>query len=177
MTEVEEKCLELALKNVQRICRVIRACVFAALLIVAIVWVLLLIVCAFAQLNSGQLALGSMVFVMAYGTLTMLILWNLFQIFQEVVRGHATFSEAQADRLRSIAVIALAYVVLDLIVSFGFIYEPFLGVGFGMVVNDGVDVPTVNINFGMLAFSAIMYSLSAIFRYAALLQQLSDETV
>ena len=68
-------------------------------------------------------------------------------------------------------------VVLDLIVSFGFIYEPFPGVGFGMVVNDGVDVPTVNINFGMLAFSAIMYSLSAIFRYAALLQQLSDETV
>ena len=33
------------------------------------------------------------------------------------------------------------------------------------------------INVGVLVFSAIMYSLSAIFRYAALLQQLSDETV
>lgn len=47
----------------------------------------------------------------------------------------------------------------------------------GMVVNDGIAEPTLNLNIGMLAFSAIMYSLSAIFRYAALLQQLSDETV
>lgn len=46
-----------------------------------------------------------------------------------------------------------------------------------MVINDGNSEPTTNLNIGMLVFSAIMYSLSAIFRYAALLQQLSDETV
>lgn len=56
-------------------------------------------------------------------------------------------------------------------------YSPMPEIGFGMVANDGIAEPTINLNIGMLAFSAIMYSLSAIFRYAALLQQLSDETV
>ena len=76
-----------------------------------------------------------------------------------------------------IAVIALAVVILDFLISIGFIFEPAPEIGFGMVANNGVAEPTLNINIGMLAFSAIMYSLSAIFRYAALLQQLSDETV
>lgn len=44
-------------------------------------------------------------------------------------------------------------------------------------INYGGNDAAININIGMLVFSAIMYSLSAIFRYAALLQQLSDETV
>ena len=61
--------------------------------------------------------------------------------------------------------------------SFGFVYEVKLELGFGMVANNGIAEPTLNLNVGMLAFSAIMYSLSAIFRYAASLQQLSDETV
>ena len=68
-------------------------------------------------------------------------------------------------------------VILDFLISIGFIFEPAPEIGFGMVANNGVAEPTLNINIGMLAFSAIMYSLSAIFRYAALLQQLSDETV
>ena len=80
-------------------------------------------------------------------------------------------------RLQSIAIIALAIVILDFLISVGFIFEPAPEIGFGMVANDGIAEPTINLNIGMLVFSAIMYSLSAIFRYAALLQQLSDETV
>lgn len=79
--------------------------------------------------------------------------------------------------MQSIAIIALAIVILDFLISVGFIFEPAPEIGFGMVANDGIAEPTINLNIGMLVFSAIMYSLSAIFRYAALLQQLSDETV
>lgn len=106
-----------------------------------------------------------------------MILWNLTQLFGEVDKGEKQFSEQQAERLQTIAVIALAIVVLDALMSFGFMFQPIPELGFGMVVNDGITEPTLNLNVGMLAFSAIMYSLSAIFRYAALLQQLSDETV
>lgn len=59
----------------------------------------------------------------------------------------------------------------------GLSYDLIPEYGYSMVINDGNSEPTINLNIGMLVFSAIMYSLSAIFRYAALLQQLSDETV
>ena len=109
------------------------------------------------------------VYISAYGILVVLVLWNLTLIFQEVVKGRPP--------LRAIAIVSIAYVVLELLISFGFAFEPDPALGFGVAVNNGVDVPTLNLNIGMLVFSAIMYSLSAIFRYAALLQQLSDETV
>lgn len=104
-------------------------------------------------------------------------LGNLSKLFDNVVNGTSPFSEDQADRLGAIAVMALSYFALDAMFSFAFIANPFPEIGFGMVTNDGIAEPTLNLNVGMLAFSAIMYSLSAIFRYAALLQQLSDETV
>lgn len=67
--------------------------------------------------------------------------------------------------------------ILDLSYSAGVVLEVIPQAGCNIIVNDGIEKPTINLNIGMLVFSAIMYSLSAIFRYAALLQQLSDETV
>ena len=86
-------------------------------------------------------------------------------------------SEKQADRFGVIAFSSLMVVLLELVFTAGFSYVAVPEWGYGIIVHDGFDGPTINLNIGMLAFSAIMYSLSAIFRYAALLQQLSDETV
>ena len=128
-------------------------------------------------LRTGQDAASLLLYAIVYGVLVILILWNLSQLFAEVDKGEPPFSELQADRLQAIAIVSLTIVGLDVLLSFGFMFQPIPELGFGMVVNDGITEPTLNLNVGMLAFSAIMYSLSAIFRYAALLQQLSDETV
>lgn len=177
MEESEEKHLKNALAKMRKTCRMIRNCFLGAEIVFLVLWVMLIISSVSNQLSAGGIAAGSLVYMIAYGAFAILLLWNLGMLFQEVVKGSMPFSNVQADRLRSIAIVALGFVALDVLMSFGFIYEPIPELGFGMVVNDGIAEPTLNLNIGMLAFSAIMYSLSAIFRYAALLQQLSDETV
>lgn len=173
----EEKHLLKALGRMRKACRIIRNCFLGAEAIFLIFWIMLIASSVSNQLSVGGIAMGSLAYMIAYGAFAVLLLWNLSMLFQEVVKGSMPFSDVQADRLRAIAVIALGFVALDILMSFGFVYEPLPELGFGMVVNDGIAKPTLNLNIGMLAFSAIMYSLSAIFRYAALLQQLSDETV
>ncbi|WP_302383474.1 DUF2975 domain-containing protein [uncultured Adlercreutzia sp.] len=179
MGESEERHIGDELCRVRKACRLIRSCSFVAMAVLLVFWAIVIIGSMAEQVSSGVFAVSTVVYMAAYAAFTTLILWNLTMLFQEVVKGNPPFSQVQADRLQTItiAIASLAYFVLELLISFGFVYEPDPSLGFGVAVNDGVDVPTININFGMLAFSAIMYSLSAIFRYAALLQQLSDETV
>lgn len=149
----------------------------AATALFAAFWAAIVASLLFSSLGTGIDIGGALLYAIVFGAFVVLMLWNLTKLFDEVDKGNAPFSMIQAERLQTIAVIALAIMVLDALISVGFIFEPMPELGFGMVANDGIAEPTININFGMLAFSAIMYSLSAIFRYAALLQQLSDDTV
>lgn len=177
MNSTESECIVQALGHMRKVCRVIRGCFTGSIAIFSVGLAVVFASSGVGQLQSGRDGGGAVACILIYGALAVLILWNLRQLFGEVVEGNPPFSEVQADRLRSISVISLGIVILDALLSFGFMFEAVPELGFGMVVNDGITEPTLNLNFGMLAFSAIMYSLSAIFRYAALLQQLSDETV
>lgn len=161
----------------QRLCRIFRNCFFAAT-VAYVTYLLAIMLVALLDLNhAASGAFGAIVYTFVGGLLLLLILWNFTKIFNDAIGGPNPFSEKQADCLCAIAVIAFAYFALDAIFSFGFVLEPMPEIGFGVVANDGISEPTINLNIGMLVFSAIMYSLSAIFRYAALLQQLSDDTV
>lgn len=177
MRDGEDQVLHVALKRMRKICRIIKCCFMVATIMSALIWGIVVATLLVGWLKSGQEMAGAVLYSVAYGAFVVLVLWNLTRLFNEVDKGEPPFSEAQADRLQSIAIIALAIVILDFLISVGFIFEPAPEIGFGMVANDGIAEPTINLNIGMLVFSAIMYSLSAIFRYAALLQQLSDETV
>ncbi len=159
--------LSSALQRMRKICKAIKTLFLLAAVFFSGVWAIFIVSILIDWLRTGQDAASLLLYAIVYGVFVILILWNLFQLFAEVDKGDPPFSELQADRLQTIAIVSLAIVGLDVLLSFGF----------GMVVNDGIAEPTLNLNVGMLAFSAIMYSLSAIFRYAALLQQLSDETV
>lgn len=177
MEDSNERDLRHALCGMRKICKMLKTSFYAVTVVFAICWVLILL-SAMAEWISGRNEnFAGVVYAIAAGAFAVLIFWNLAKLFEEVVKGNPPFSELQADRLRSIAIIALAFAILDFLMSFCFVYEVKPELGFGMVANNGIAEPTLNLNVGMLAFSAIMYSLSAIFRYAALLQQLSDETV
>lgn len=121
--------------------------------------------------------LGAPFYIAVYGLIICFFLYKLIQIFTDVVKGNEPLSVEQAHRLRFLAVMLFLLFILDLSYSAGVVLEVIPQAGYNIIVNDGIEKPTINLNVGMLVFSAIMYSLSAIFRYAALLQQLSDETV
>ena len=177
MQDSEEKNLQQTLASMSKICRAIRACFLALVVILAGGLAALILITLLNGQETSSSVIASVVYTTVGGGFVILILWNFSLLFETVVKGEPPLSEIQADRLKAIAIIAAAYVILDLLFSVRFIYEPNPDLGFGMILNNGIAEPTINLNVGMLAFSAIMYSLSAIFRYAALLQQLSDETV
>lgn len=177
MQDSEERNLQQTLASMSKICRAIRACFLALAGILAGGLAALILITLLNGQETSSSVIASVVYTTVGGGFAILILWNFSLLFEAVVKGDPPLSEIQADRLKAIAIIAAAYVILDLLFSVRFIYEPNPDLGFGMILNNGIAEPTLNLNVGMLAFSAIMYSLSAIFRYAALLQQLSDETV
>lgn len=177
MQDSEERNLQQTLASMSKICRAIRACFLALVVILAGGLAALILITLLNGQETSSSVIASVVCTTVGGGFAILILWNFSLLFEAVVKGDPPLSEIQADRLKAIAIIAAAYVILDLLFSVRFIYEPNPDLGFGMILNNGIAEPTINLNVGMLAFSAIMYSLSAIFRYAALLQQLSDETV
>lgn len=177
MQDSEERNLQQTLASMSKICRAIRACFLAPVVILAGGLAALILITLLNGQETSSSVIASVVYTTVGGGFAILILWNFSLLFEAVVKGDPPLSEIQADRLKAIAIIAAAYVILDLLFSVRFIYEPNPDLGFGMILNNGIAEPTINLNVGMLAFSAIMYSLSAIFRYAALLQQLSDETV
>lgn len=177
MQDSEERNLQQTLASMSKICRAIRACFLALVVILAGGLAALILITLLNGQETSSSVIVSVVYTTVGGGFAILILWNFSLLFEAVVKGAPPLSEIQADRLKAIAIIAAAYVILDLLFSVRFIYEPNPDLGFGMILNNGIAEPTINLNVGMLAFSAIMYSLSAIFRYAALLQQLSDETV
>lgn len=177
MQDSEERNLQQTLASMSKICPAIRACFLALVVILAGGLAALILITLLNGQETSSSVIASVVYTTVGGGFAILILWNFSLLFEAVVKGDPPLSEIQADRLKAIAIIAAAYVILDLLFSVRFIYEPNPDLGFGMILNNGIAEPTINLNVGMLAFSAIMYSLSAIFRYAALLQQLSDETV
>ncbi len=174
----DERDIERSLGKAEKACKGIRIVFALCFALCIVVWVLMLGVLVYGCITSPSNVNGATVaYCAVYGALVVVMLGTLFRIFNEVVKGNPPFSEIQARRLRIVSLAALALVVLELIFTAGVSYAVAPSAGYGIVVNDGASEPTVNLNVGMLVFSGIMYSLSAIFRYAALLQQLSDDTV
>lgn len=178
MRDVDEFELENELTKAQKVCKVIRAFLFVCLAVFIVGWIGTCIALTVALADEGPMAfLGAPLYAVVYGLVVFFFLYQLIQIFTAVVKGHEPLSMQQAHRMRLLAVMLLLLFILDLSYSAGVALEVIPQAGYNILVNDGIAKPTLNINIGMLVFSAIMFSLSAIFRYAALLQRLSDETV
>ena len=172
--ETDDPDLVESLQKAKRACRIIKAILIGATFVFALFWLVMALV---FMGQSAQAPWIAVAYALSYGAVGTIMLWELSQLFAEVEDLSTPFSEAQSYRLRKISLLALVLVVIELICTAGFSYIAVPELGYGIVFNNGVTEPTINLNIGMLVFSAIMYSLSVIFRYAALLQQLSDDTV
>lgn len=178
MHDIDESELQTELTKAQRICRVIRAFLIVCLAVFVVGWLGTCIALTVDLADEGIPALlGAPFYIAVYGLIICFFLYKMIQVFTDVVKGREPLSMEQARRLQFLAVMLLLLFILDLSYSAGVALEVIPQAGYNILVNDGIEKPTLNINIGMLVFSAIMFSLSAIFRYAALLQRLSDETV
>lgn len=175
VSNTDEMNLKCALGKAQSRCRLIRvACmVFAG--VYALIWIAATVL---ALMGDNGLGSTSAVFYsVLHGALFLAMLLIFIALFGDVVAQGAPLSVKQADRLRLIALLALALFFVDLAFDIVAVYQVSEPLDATFDINGGESANTINLNVGMLVFSGIMYSLSAIFRYAALLQQLSDDTV
>lgn len=171
--DVDEAQLRNTLDGARSKCKVIRVvcAVFAA--IYAVIW----IVATICALVEADLSARPVLYTLFHGALFLAMLLIFVRIFSDVVSKDSLFTIQQANRLRLIAVSALALVLVDLVFDATAAYQVSALAGTAFDINGGESANTIDLNVSMLVFSGIMYSLSAIFRYAALLQQLSDDTV
>ena len=178
MVDREMQELDNRLLKAARACKIIRVVFLAALVVYGLFWLSALTMSGYSVLSAGNYGdLWFVAYSIVHGLLIFGILLSLIFLLSTVANGKPPLSIEQADRLKRISGLAFALVVIELAFSAGIAYQVIPQLGFQVFINDGIAASTLDLNVGMLAFSAIMYSLSAIFRYAALLQQLSDETV
>ncbi|MEC4176246.1 hypothetical protein VIN30_07270 [Adlercreutzia sp. R7] len=162
----------------RKVCQGIKCVFIVALVLYSLTLVVSLVgVIAGGMGQSISNVASAFIYVAFHGLLIVAFLYLMVRIFAEVGYGSPPFSEKQANRLRLIAILALAFAILELVYTASMSYSIIPEVGYSIGINDAYPADSINLNVGMLAFSAIMYSLSALFRYAALLQQLSDDTV
>lgn len=165
--------LEQSLKHASHVCRVINVMLTVLLIGAGLIWLTALVM-SFAQLGAaGFDGMSLVAYIVLYGVLVLGVLAMLKLIFKDAVNSETPFTEKQADRLRFIAFLALMFALLEFAFTLGVTFEVVPRIGYDVIVNRGSTEPVISINVGVLVFSAIMYSLSAIFRYAALLQQLT----
>lgn len=178
MLSVEESDLKASFYRTKRICSVIRVSFMAATALYGVSWLVsLATLIVFSGGMGMEVVIAPFVYTVVRGALVIACLVTMVALFADVVQGEAVFSERQANRLRLVALLLLMLVLTELAFTAQLAYEIIPGTGYGFGINDAYPTDSINLNVGMLAFSAIMYSLSALFRYAALLQQLSDDTV
>lgn len=92
-----------------KICRAIRACFLALVVILAGGLAALILITLLNGQETSSSVIASVVYTTVGGGFAILILWNFSLLFEAVVKGDPPLSEIQADRLKAIAIIAAAY--------------------------------------------------------------------
>lgn len=118
------------------------------------------------------------VIVFATGVVFTFIFVIIYRILKDIAQGNSPFEYVQVKRIRRIAWILVAYVVIDMISASNL--SAFISSGgFGIENSSFHESPTLvlSINFGVLVSAVVVYGLSIIFEYGSVLQEQSDETL
>lgn len=126
-------------------------------------------------LDSGEPPLGVMmstlpyVFVFAIGLILLIV---LMRAFSDVSREKTPFTIVQANRIRLLGILLLAYCVVEAILS----ADPLRAEINDLVVQVHAS-PGIFFDAKLLIAAIVCFCLSYVFRYGALLQWLQDETL
>ena len=101
-----------------------------------------------------------------------------YRIFADLVRSEAVFTPNQIKRLKGIALVFVALFIIELVCPTGDMLLAEANAGYLGLENEASTVSSMpRLNLSSLLFAAVFYCASAIFEYASLLQQASDETI
>lgn len=103
------------------------------------------------------------------------LLFRLFiRVFEDMSRGESPFSDMQSLRWKTVGWLLLGKMLFELMVSFA----PFSIESVGdMLVGLSVQPIIVSVDVASVLWVIVSFCLSYVFKYGALLQRLSDETL
>jgi len=105
------------------------------------------------------------------------VFYTIFRLFDDISKGSSPFTLAQAHRMQVIGVLLLLGVVLGSVLPLMPVpYSEIGDLSAGMFSTSSSSAG-VKIELTSVLWAIVCFSFSYVFRYGALLQQLSDETV
>lgn len=175
----EHRELEESLSGARRACKYLKNIALVCLVVLLFAWLLLitLLIVDAAAKGFNAYNLKDMLYVALYGAMALSLLFVAFRSFSDVVNGESPFTMKQVSRFRYAALLLIALVIIDTVLSTGFSYSfNMAGVNYVALGNHGIDPERIRINAEPLFFAVILYGVSVLFRYGVLLQRLTDET-
>lgn len=172
--------LSASLAKAKRLCKIIKGLIAVGALIFfaasILVWSLLL--ASSIQGGMGENAAISLASFLLTGICEAVGVILAYRIFADLVQNDAVFSRTQIKRLKGIALIFVLLFAIELVLPASDLLFTNGAVGsFGLVEIDNALSSMPRLNLSSLLFAAVFYCASAIFEYASLLQQASDETI
>lgn len=172
--------LSASLAKTKRLCKIIQMLIAIGGLVFfagyAIIWVLLLISSFQSGIDGG--AASSLITFFLIGACEAVGAFLAYKIFDDLVRNEAVFTPAQVKRLKGIALVFIVLFAVELIAPNNLMLLSGGEASYVGLANDSSAIPSMpRLNLSSLLFAAVFYCASAIFEYASLLQQASDETI
>lgn len=178
----DEKEIRSSLKRIKNISRWISQALKVVFFVLVIFWVVFALLSVaslngIADVNGLPSSFYELVVFLLIGIVVISIVVIGIKVFSDVARGKSPFSMTQVKRLRAVAALLLAYMLLEVLLSPGIISAvDIAGLDLGYVVQRP-DVPSISINLGALLGAIVFWALSLIFEYGVLLQEFSDDTL
>lgn len=176
---------KVALSRMAKASKVI-AVALRAVFVATCAFVALLLALYFYQLGTfdGEIDIVALLMSVAYHVLTAavfcLTLFVAIKVFDDIARGTSPFTEKQASRIRLIGILLAVGVVLDipsLAIDPLMVQSSQVRLGIGPAQNSQAGNPELRINMPLVYGAALSFFLSYVFKYGALLQRLTDDTV
>ncbi len=180
MDEDEVKTKEMLVKT-KRVCKYINAGIKIVFIVFCISWIAVLCLMVGSILepaikaNEASLNWQGPTLFAVSGVVIASIFVVVLKIFSEVSKGSSPFAMAQVKRLQIIALLLLAYAVLDFVTAYNSASLQLQAINSGFISTN--DSAILTLNFSPLIASAAVYAFSFVFKYGVLLQEFSDDVI
>lgn len=179
----EEKTYNTLLAKVRKACKVAYCVLRAFFIFACALWVVLIATSIITLLLpdvvdwSAIINAPAFIQIILLGFLSILIIYQGMLVFRDIYKGESPFSEKQSRRIRIMAFVIFAQVILETVSS---------AVVPALFATDHLSVsyettsstePTLYVNLQGIVFAVIFFCLSFAFQYGSLLQQDKDDFV
>lgn len=175
--------VETSLRRTRKICKFLKYVFKIALVFFVALWVVLLLVIALSIFSVGpfnqlNISLSVTLPLVFYIFATIMLLSIMHGVFRDIADKRSPFSKTQVRRFRWAAVVLLAGAVVEAVFSSGVVpIAQIDDVNVNYRDSSAARGHTISINAGSLLGAALLFTISFVFEYGALLQEFTDDTL